>query len=166
MELEADGHTGQHAPLGLGLYAVQVVDDRNADRDEAGPLVDGQAHAGRQVNGVAAGVKPLLAALALGVMEVLLNLGGENPRLEVPAAVLTAAVIVVVATRFGLLTLVSMRYFMLLLTGVAPSFDFSFWYAAFSLPALALLLGLALYAFRISIGEQRIFGSALLEEGA
>ena len=110
--------------------------------------------------------RPFLAALGLGVMEVLLNLGGENPRLEVPAAVLIAAVIVLVVTRFGILTLVSMRYFMLLLTTVAPSFDFSSWYAAYSLPALVLLLGLALYAFRISIGEQRAFGSALLEEEA
>jgi serine/threonine-protein kinase len=108
--------------------------------------------------------RPSLAALGLGVIEVLLNLGGENPRLEVPAAVLTAAVIVFVVTRFGLLTIVSMRYFMLLLSGVAPSFDFSSWYAAYSLPALILLAGLALYAFRISLGEQRVFGRALLEE--
>ncbi len=110
--------------------------------------------------------RPFLAALGLGGMEVLLNLGGENPRLEVPAAILIALVIVVVATRFGLLALVSMRYFMLLLTGVAPSFDFSSWYAAYSLPALVVLLGLALYAFRISIGEQPTFGRALLEEEA
>ena len=36
--------------------------------------------------------------------------------------------------------------------------------AAFSMPGLILLLLLAGYAFRISIGEQRILGSALLEE--
>jgi serine/threonine-protein kinase len=108
--------------------------------------------------------RPFLAALGLGGIEVLLNLGGENPRLEVPAAIVIALVIVVVATRFGLLAIVSMRYFMLLLTTVAPSFDFSSWYAAYSLPALVLLLMLTLYAFRISIGEQRAFGSVLQEE--
>ncbi len=110
--------------------------------------------------------KPLLAALGLGMIEVLLNLGGENPRLEVPAAILTAVVIVWVVTRFGLLAVVSMHYFIVLPTWVAPSFDFSSWYAAYSMPALVFLMLLALYAFRISIGEQRVFGSALLEEEA
>ena len=109
---------------------------------------------------------PALAATALLVMETLLNLGGENRWLELPQAILTAAVIVWMVTRFGLLATISMRYFDLLLTSIPPSFDFAEWYAAFSMPGLILLLLLAGYAFRISIGEQRILGSALLEEEA
>ncbi len=110
--------------------------------------------------------KPALAAAGLLVVETLLNMGIENPRLELPGAVLTAAVIVWVVARFGLLAAISMRYFSFLLIAVPPSFDFAEWYAAFSMPGLLLLLLLAGYAFRISIGEQRILGSALLEEEA
>lgn len=108
--------------------------------------------------------KPALAAAGLLVVEILLNMGIENPRLELPDAVLTAAVIVWVVARFGLLAAISMRYFSFLLIAVPPSFNFAEWYAAFSMPGLILLLLLAGYAFRISIGEQRILGSALLEE--
>ena len=110
--------------------------------------------------------KPALAVTALLVIETLLNMGRENIRLELPVAFLTAAVIAWVVTRFGLLAAISMRYFQLLLFAVPPSFDFAEWYAAFSMPGLILLLLLAGYAFRISIGEQRILGSALLEEEA
>ncbi|MGH9787460.1 MAG: hypothetical protein ACRD4U_02000, partial [Candidatus Acidiferrales bacterium] len=110
--------------------------------------------------------KPVLAAAAVLVMETLLNLGRENPWLEWPQAILTAAVIVWVVTRFGLLAAISMRYFEVLLGFIPPSFDFAGWYAAFSMPGLLLLLLLAGYAFRISIGEQRILGTALLEEEA
>lgn len=110
--------------------------------------------------------KPALAVSALLVVETLLNMGRENTRLGLPVAFLTAAVIVWVVTRFGLLAAISMRYFQLLLLAVPPSFDFAEWYAAFSMPGLILLLLLAGYAFRVSIGEQRILGSALLEEEA
>jgi hypothetical protein len=110
--------------------------------------------------------KPALAVTALLIVETLLNMGRENIRLELPAAFLTAAVIAWVVTRFGLLAAISMRYFQLLPFAVPPSFDFAQWYAAFSMPGLILLLLLAGYAFRISIGEQRILGSALLEEEA
>jgi serine/threonine-protein kinase len=110
--------------------------------------------------------KPALAVTALLVVETLLNMGRENTLLELPVAFLTAAVIAWVVTRFGLLAAISMRYFQLLLFAVPPSFDFAEWYAAFSMPGLILLLLLAGYAFRISIGEQRILGSALLEEEA
>ena len=108
--------------------------------------------------------KPALAAAGLLVMETLLNLGRENPWLEFPQAILTAAVIVWVVTRFGLLAAISMRYFGLWLEFIPPSFDFAGWYAAFSMPALILLLLLAAYAFRVSIGKQRVLGSALLDE--
>lgn len=66
----------------------------------------------------------------------------------------------------GLLGAISMRYFDLLLISVPPSFNFAEWYAGFSMPGLILLLLVAGYAFRISIGEQRNLGGALLEEEA
>ncbi len=110
--------------------------------------------------------KPPFAVAALGVVVLLLNLGGENAALELPAAVLTAVLITWLVTRFGLLAAVTMGYFEILLESVAPSFDFSTWYAAYSMPALGFLGALALYAFRISLGSQLIFGRAFLEEEA
>ena len=81
-----------------------------------------------------------------------------------PAAVIIAVLIAWLATRIGLLATVTMFYFWLLLYLVAPSFDFSSWYASFSMPALLFLAAVALYAFRISIGSQPIFGAASLED--
>ena len=69
-----------------------------------------------------------------------------------------------VVTRFGLLAAVTMWCFDLLLYVVAPSFDFSSWYAAYSMPALVFLLALTLYAFYISLGSQSMFGAAALED--
>jgi hypothetical protein len=108
--------------------------------------------------------KPALAVAALGIVALLLSLGGENATLEIPGAVLTAVLITWLVTRIGLLAVVSMWCFNLLLSLVAPSFDFSSWYAAYSMPGLILLLALTLYAFYISLGNQPLFGAASLED--
>jgi serine/threonine-protein kinase len=108
--------------------------------------------------------KPPLAVAALGVVVLLLNLGGENAALEVPGAILMAILTVWLVTRIGLLAVVTMCCFYLLLYISAPSFDFSSWYAAYSMPGLVFLLALALYAFYISLGSQPMFGAASLED--
>jgi hypothetical protein len=108
--------------------------------------------------------KPPLAVAALGMVALLLGLGGENAALEIPGAVLGAILVTWLATRIGLLAVVTMWCFDLLLYLVAPSFDFSSWYAAYSMPGLVFLLALALYAFYISLGSQSMFGAASLED--
>ncbi|MCL5286380.1 MAG: protein kinase [Acidobacteria bacterium] len=108
--------------------------------------------------------KPALAVVALGILPFLINLGGENAALEIPGAVLGAVLMTWLVTRIGLLAVVAMWCFDLLLTGVAPSLDFSSWYAAYTMPALVFLLALALYAFYISLGNQPMFGAASLED--
>lgn len=108
--------------------------------------------------------KPAVAAVFLGVIELLLNLGGENVALELPAAVLGAVAVVWLVARVGLLAAVTMWTYRLLLINVAPSFDFSSWYAVYTMPALVALLALTLYAFYISVGSQPLFGAATLED--
>jgi protein kinase-like protein/zinc ribbon protein len=108
--------------------------------------------------------KPALAVAALGVVVLLLSLGGENAALEVPGAILMAILMTWLVTRIGLLAVVTMWCFYLLLYIVAPSFDFSSWYAAYSMPGLVFLLALTGYAFYISLGSQPMFGAASLED--
>jgi len=110
--------------------------------------------------------KPALAVAALGVVELLLSLGQENATLEFPAAVIQAVLITWLVTRFGLLATVAMEFFGRMLEVAAPSFDFSTWYAAYTMPGLVFLLAFALYAFRLSVGSQPIFGRAFTEEEA
>ncbi len=108
--------------------------------------------------------RPPLAVAALGLVSLLLGLGGENAALEFPGAVLGAILVTWLATRIGLLAVATMWCFYLLLYLVAPSFDFSSWYAAYSMPGLIFLLALTLYAFYISLGSQPMFGAATLED--
>jgi serine/threonine-protein kinase len=108
--------------------------------------------------------KKLLAVGALAVVMFLLNLGGENAWVEIPGAILTAALVVILVERFGLLAAVVFWLFRNLLVDVAPSLDFSNFYATYALPGLLLLVALALYAFRISLGGQPLFGAASLED--
>jgi len=105
-----------------------------------------------------------LAVAALGLVAFLLGLGGENAALEIPAAVLGAILITWLVARIGLLAVVTMWCFNFLLFFVSPSFDFSSWYAAYTMPGLVFLLVLTLYAFRISLGGQPLFGAASLED--
>ena len=108
--------------------------------------------------------RPALAVAALGIVTLLLGLGGENAALEIPGAVLGAVLMTWLVTRIGLLAVVTMWCFNFLLFLVAPSFDFSSWYTAYTMPGLVFLVALTLYAFYISLGSQPMFGAATLED--
>jgi serine/threonine-protein kinase len=108
--------------------------------------------------------KPPLAVAALGVVVLLVRLGGENAFLEIPQAVVSAVLITWVMSRVGLLATAAMAYFVSLLSYVAPSLDFSSWYATYSLPGLIFLVALTLYAFHTSLGGQPVFGAASIED--
>jgi hypothetical protein len=108
--------------------------------------------------------RPALAVAALGVLTLLLGLGGENAALEIPGAILSAVLITWLVSRIGLLAVVTMWCFNFLLFFVSPSFDFSSWYAAYTMPGLVFLLALTGYAFYISLGSQPLFGAASLED--
>jgi len=108
--------------------------------------------------------KPALAVAALATVNFLLGLGGENVFLELPANVLNAVLLTMVATRFGLLALVSCFAYFLPLNTLIPSLNSPGWFATYSLPGLSLLVVLTLYAFRTSLGGQPMFGAAALED--
>jgi hypothetical protein len=105
-----------------------------------------------------------LAAVALGFLNVVIALSGENLYLEVPFSVLQAAVLVFLVLRFGLLA-VAVAGFVGVFLQVSPiTLDLSQWYAGRSFFPLALFVGIALYSFRISLGKRPFFGAVALED--
>jgi predicted Ser/Thr protein kinase len=105
-----------------------------------------------------------LAAVALGFLNVVIALSGENLYLEVPVSVLQAAVLVFLVLRFGLLSIAVAGFVGVFLQVFPITLDLSQWYAGRSFFALALFVGIALYSFRISLGKRPVFGAVALED--
>ena len=79
-------------------------------------------------------------------------------------AFLIFAVLVAVLVRFGLLAFAAAMVAANLVVALPPTTHLSAWYAGTSFAGLALLLGLAGYAFYISLGGQPMFGRVSIEE--
>jgi hypothetical protein len=105
--------------------------------------------------------RTLPAAIGVGVVSYLLAAGGENPWLEVPQGIVMAALAAVGIARFGLLSSVVMGFVLSILVDVPITLDLSQWYAPAFLACLGVVLGLALWAFRTSLGSQPVFGGSL-----
>lgn len=102
--------------------------------------------------------KQVIAIIVFGILMFLISMGGENPALELPYALLTAALMATSVSRFGLLTTVFMMWTFNLFANVplppvpgAP-------YFTTSLLILSVFVALTLYAFRISLGARPVFG--------
>jgi serine/threonine-protein kinase len=105
--------------------------------------------------------------LAVGMTGLVLTMGdlsGENYVVELPMALALAVLGLFVATRFGIVTLAVAYLSRMLLVESPLTLDFSRWYAGRSLFVLLILVSLALYGFRTSLGGKPVFGAAL-EEG-
>jgi serine/threonine-protein kinase len=104
-------------------------------------------------------------AMALaGLVITLLNLSGENLAVEVPAAIAIAALTMFVAVRFGILALAFAQFTKTVLSEAAPTLDLSSWYASRSAPVFVVVLALALYGFRLSLGGRSAFGRLATED--
>jgi serine/threonine-protein kinase len=97
--------------------------------------------------------KRWLAGLALALMMASINLGAENPRIEIPGAVFIGMVMAVSSARFGLLTLAAMGLAMRALIDRPLGLDFSLWYTPAALAGWAPVVALAVWAFRTSRGR-------------
>jgi serine/threonine-protein kinase len=107
--------------------------------------------------------KTWLAVAALGVIMTISALGGENALLETPSAIVFGALLALVTTRYGLLALVSFWLFQGILGHIPLPVDFGAVYAPQTAIALLVVLGIALYAFRIALGPRPVFSFALEE---
>jgi serine/threonine-protein kinase len=105
-----------------------------------------------------------LGAIPLGFLFFLLNVSGENLAIEIPFAVLIATIFVFVVLRFGLLAVAVAGLVGTLLRLSPITLDLSRWYAARSLFALAIIVAIALYGFRIALGKRPVFGLVALED--
>ena len=105
---------------------------------------------------------------AVGALFLLITLlgsvMGEHPSIDWLFGMSSAALILVVLLRFGLLAAVFMQFFALAFFLFPMTTDFSAWYAGSTAFALAVALALTLYGFRTSLAGQRLFSGSLVED--
>ena len=106
-----------------------------------------------------------LAMTFATVLLTALSLSGENYAVELPAGLVVAALTILVAVRFGILALIFSFLTRLLLVAAPLSLDFSRWHAARGLVIAAVIAGLAVWAFRVSLGGKAAFAGSRLDEG-
>jgi serine/threonine-protein kinase len=105
--------------------------------------------------------RALLAAIALAVLIALSTLGAENPMLEVPNSLLYGALMAWVIVRYGLLALISAGVIRWLLTVTPLPFTTASPYAFQATVGIVLVLALASWAFRTSLGGRPVFAFTL-----
>ena len=103
------------------------------------------------------------AVVAMGVLVTLTNLGNENVIAETIAAIAVASLILLALLRFGLLALTVSILVQQVLIAFPVALDASRWYFARGFVPVMIVLALAIYGFRKSLGSQPVFGS-LAEE--
>jgi len=86
-----------------------------------------------------------------------------GPRYYWIASTLIALTAVIVVARFGLLATIAHQLFFFMAIMYPLSTDFSAWYAPSMFFALAVVVGLAVYGFYISLGGQSLLGHSLIE---
>jgi len=104
---------------------------------------------------------PLPAAIALAGFITLRALGGENPVLELPNAMIYGAMTAWLITRYGLLALIASWLARGLLQLTPLPFSSSSPYAFQAVFGIVVILALALWAFRTSLGGRPVFAFTL-----
>jgi serine/threonine-protein kinase len=105
-----------------------------------------------------------LAAVFATLLLMALALSGENYGVELPAGLLIAAITITVAARFGILALCFSFFANQVLTEAPLTLDFSRWHAGRGLFLAGVVVALAVWAFRISLGGRPVFAGPRLEE--
>jgi hypothetical protein len=108
-----------------------------------------------------------LAAAVMFVVVLLIELAAfaaAGPRFFWVASMLIALTMVTVVARFGLLATMAHQLFFLMAIMYPLTTDFSAWYAPSMVFALAVVVGVAVYGFYISLGGQSVFGDRLLRD--
>jgi hypothetical protein len=103
--------------------------------------------------------KTWLVVGVIWLIAVGLGLGGENPALEIPGALISGAVFAYGVVRIGPLAIGAMWFTVFHLTNAPLRAGLSTWYAPYALAAWALLIGLAVWSFRTSLGGRPAFGT-------
>jgi serine/threonine-protein kinase len=105
-----------------------------------------------------------LALAILTFLITLTSLGSENVIAETIAALVSAALLVTVTARFGLLAAIIAFTCNNLLIDFPIGSDPGHWYFFRGLIPVLLVLGLALYGFRTSLGSRPVFAALTAED--
>ena len=106
-----------------------------------------------------------IAAMFLIVLVIEVSaFAAAGPRFYWIMSTLIALTIVTVVARFGVLATMAAQLFFFLSIMYPLTTDFSAWYAPSMVFALAMVVGLAVYGFYISLGGQSVFGDRLLKD--
>lgn len=108
--------------------------------------------------------KKWLAAIALGLLSIVASLSGENFVIEIPFALLQAALLVFAVLRFGLVAVAVASFANVLLAATPITLDLSQWYAGRSFFTLMILSATAFYGFRTALGRRPLFRMVAPEE--
>ena len=103
-------------------------------------------------------VAGLAFALLFGIGEGIRN---DYPDLAIPFSILVYCAIVFVVLRYGMLSMVLSIITVNLLTNFVVTTNFAAWYGTGSLIALLIVGALAIFAFRQSLGQQRLLSGWL-----
>ena len=106
----------------------------------------------------------LLTAGLSSLLLVVLNLSGENYAVEIPVAAVWSALFLFAAVRFGVLAFTVALFVAGLLVTAPLTLDLSRWYAPRGVFFVALILALAIWAFRASLGGKSAFAGSRLDE--
>lgn len=89
---------------------------------------------------------------------------GPDPRLGILGAMVMAASVVFVLTRFGLLAFIAMNLVREIFFDFPLTSDLSAWYFDTTLLGIAIFAALVIYGFYVSLGGQKIFKGELIPE--
>ena len=106
----------------------------------------------------------LVSLVAWLFVTILFGLGGRSLIGNLLFSAMLSTLVLIVATRFGLLALVSSQFFLRLFITYPMTTDFSVWYAGSTIFALGAGLALAACAFYVSLAGQQVFKGGLLRE--
>ena len=106
----------------------------------------------------------LVSLVAWLLITILYGLGGGSLLWNLLFSAILSTLLLLVATRFGLLALVASQFFLLLLTTFPMTTDFSVWYAGSTIFALVAGLAVAAYSAYVSLAGAKVFKSELTRQ--
>jgi hypothetical protein len=107
--------------------------------------------------------KRWLGTLVAWMVITILHLRGEALTLDLVQASIVSALIVLVASRYGILACTATMFCADILWSAPLTLDFGRWYAFRSTVMAGLCLALAIYGFNISIGDKPALAPGLLD---
>ncbi len=103
-----------------------------------------------------------VGVVLLGLLVTCLFFGSGIPALDALVGLTAAAVTLFVLTRFGMLALVFMEFFLLFFSFYPVTTDFTAWYAGATVFSVVLAVALILYGLKTSLAGQPLFRGSLL----